>query len=134
MRDIPFQTQVFERYSRVEKALENAILESYLQGVSTRKIQNVISTLGVDKISPSYVSSIAKELDSKVMVFLSRPIDTYIPYIFVDASYFKVREGIRYANEALLIVAGIRSDGIRDDIYLGKQDNTLCRSWTEITA
>lgn len=114
LRDIPFETQVFERYSRVEKALENAIIESYLQGVSTRKIQNVISTLGVDKISPSYVSSIAKELDSKVMEFLSRPIDTYIPYIFVDASYFKVREGIRYANKALLIVAGIRSDGIRE--------------------
>jgi len=114
LRDIPFKTQVFERYSQVEKALENAIIESYLQGVSTRKIQNVISTLGVNKISPSYVSSIAKELDSKVMELLSRPIDTYIPYIFVDASYFKVREGIRYANKALLIVAGIRSDGIRE--------------------
>ena len=76
LRDIPFKTQVFERYSRVEKALENAIIESYLQGVSTRKVQHVISTLGVEKISPSYVSSIAKELDSKVMEFLSRPIDT----------------------------------------------------------
>ena len=55
LRDIPFKTQVFERYSRVEQALENAIIESYLQGVSTRKIQNVISTLGVEKISASYV-------------------------------------------------------------------------------
>jgi transposase-like protein len=61
LRDIPFKTQVFERYSRVERALENAIIESYLQGVSTRKIQNVISTLGVEKLSASYVSSIANK-------------------------------------------------------------------------
>ena len=63
MRDIAFKTQAFERYSRVEKALENAILEPYLQRVSTRKIQNVISTLGAIVISPSYISSIAKERD-----------------------------------------------------------------------
>jgi transposase-like protein len=53
------------------------------------------------------------------MEFLSRPIDTYITYIFVDASYFKVREGIRYANKALLIVAGIRSDVIREILEPG---------------
>jgi putative transposase len=114
LRDIPFQTQVFERYSRTEKALENAIIESYLQGVSTRKIQNVISTLGVEKISASYVSKIAKELDSKVEEFLSREVEPHIPYLFVDASYFKVRDGIRYSNKALLVIAGIREDGIRE--------------------
>ena len=114
LRDIPFKTQVFERYSRVEQALENAIIESYLQGVSTRKIQNVISTLGVEKISASYVSSIAKELDEKVIGFLSRPVESHIPYLFVDASYFKVRDGIRYVNKALLVIAGIRNDGVRE--------------------
>ena len=96
LRDIPFQTKVFERYSRTEKALENAFLESYLQGVSTRKIQDIIAHLGVEKISASYVSKIAAELDQNVDLFLSRPIETYIPYLFVDASYFKVRDGIRY--------------------------------------
>ena len=65
--------------------MENAIIESYLQGVSTRKIQNVIYTLGVEKISASYVSSIAKELDEKVIGFLSRPVESHIPYLFVDA-------------------------------------------------
>jgi len=114
LRDIPFKTQVFERYSRVEKALENAIIESYLQGVSTRKIQNVIATLGGEKISASYVSSIAKDLDAKVIEFLSRPVESHIPYLFVDASYFKVRDGIKYTNKALLVIAGIRNDGIRE--------------------
>ncbi len=114
LREVPFQTRVFERYSRIEKSLESVILESYLQGVSTRKIQDVISHLGIEKISPSYVSSLTKELDDKVQAFLSRPVDPYIPYLFVDASYFKVREGVRYLNKALLLIAGIRSDGIRE--------------------
>jgi transposase-like protein len=114
LRDIPFKTQIFERYSRVEKALENAIIESYLQGVSTRKIQDIVAHLGVDKISASYVSKIAAELDQNVHLFLSRPIETYIPYLFVDASYFKIRDGVRYVNKALLVIAGIRSDGFRE--------------------
>lgn len=114
LRGIPFQTQVFERYSRTEKALENAIVESYLQGVSTRKVQEVIRHLGVEKISASYVSKIAKELDSKVDLFLSRPIEQHYPYIFVDASYFKIRNDTRYSNKALLVIAGIREDGIRE--------------------
>lgn len=114
LRTIPFQTKVFERYSRVEKALENAIIESYIEGASTRNIENIISQLGVEKISPSYVSSVAKELDSQVLMLLSRPIDAHIPYIFVDASYFKVRDGIRYSNKALMVIAGIKEDGIRE--------------------
>jgi transposase-like protein len=114
LRDTPFQTKVFERYSRVEKALENAIIESYLQGVSTRKIQDIVAHLGVEKISASYVSKIATELDKNVNLFLSRPIETYIPYLFVDASYFKIRDGVRYVNKALLVIAGIRSDGFRE--------------------
>lgn len=114
LREIPFRTKVFERYSRTEKALENAILESYLQGVSTRKIQDIVAHLGVDQVSASYVSRIASELDKKVHDFLTRPIDAYLPYIFVDASYFKVREEIRYVNKALLVMAGIRNDGYRE--------------------
>ncbi|KUG14215.1 transposase [hydrocarbon metagenome] len=77
LRDISFTTQVFERYSRVEKDLENAIIESYLQGVSTRKIQDIVAHLGVEKISDSYVSKIAAELDQNVHLFLSRPIDCF---------------------------------------------------------
>jgi putative transposase len=114
LRDISFRTQVFEKYSRIEKALEIAIIEPYLQGVSTRKIEEVISHLGIQKISASYVSSVAKELDSKVNEFLSRSIESHIPYLLLDASYFKIRDGIRYSNKALLVIAGIREDGMRE--------------------
>ena len=95
-REFSFETKVFERYSRVEKALINAIIESYLQGVSTRKVQDIVSQLGIDQLSASSVSRISRELDEKVEEFLKRPIEQEIPYLFVDASYFKVRAESRY--------------------------------------
>lgn len=113
-REIPFETKVFNRYSRVEKALINAVLESYLQGVSTRRIQDIVSRLGIESLSASSVSRISKELDEKVEEFLKRPIEHPIPYLFVDASYFKVRTNSRYVTKAFMIVTGIRDDGYRE--------------------
>jgi len=113
-REIPFETRVFDRYSRVEKALINAVLESYLQGVSTRRIQDIVSQLGIESLSASSVSRMAKELDEKVEEFLKRPIEHPIPYLFVDASYFKVRTDSRYVTKAFMIVTGIRDDGYRE--------------------
>lgn len=113
-REYPFDTKVFERYSRVERALINAVIESYLQGVSTRRVQDIVSRLGVEDLSASSVSRISKELDEKVEEFLRRPIDHAIPYLFVDASYFKVRNDSRYITKAFLVVTGIRDDGYRE--------------------
>jgi len=90
-REVPFKTQVFDRYSRVEKSLRIAIAESYLQGVSTRKVQDIVSKFGLENISASEVSRITKELDEKVKEFLERQIEANINYLFLDASYFKVR-------------------------------------------
>ena len=113
-REMPFQTKIFDRYSRVEKALINAIVESYLQGVSTRRVQDIVSRLGIEELSASSVSRIARELDEKVEEFLKRPIEHPISYLFVDASYFKVRANSRYVTKAFLIVVGIRDDGYRE--------------------
>ena len=113
-REMPFETKVFDRYSRVEKALINAIAESYVQGVSTRRVQDIVSHLGIENFSASSVSRIAKELDEKVDEFLKRPIEHPIEYLFVDASYFKVRTDSRYVTKAFLIVTGIRDDGYRE--------------------
>jgi putative transposase len=113
-RETSFETKVFDRYSRVEKALINAVLESYLQGVSTRRIQDIVSRLGIESLSASSVSRISKELDEKVEEFLKRPIEHPIPYLFVDASYFKVRTDSRYITKAFMIVTGIRDDGYRE--------------------
>jgi putative transposase len=113
-RDRPFESKVIPKYARVEKAMEAAIIESYLQGVSTRRVQDVVSQLGVENLSASTVSRIAKELDQVVEEFLKRPIELPIRYFFVDASYFKVRSGGRYLNKALFVATGVREDGYRE--------------------
>jgi len=114
LRETSFETKVFDRYSRIEKALINAVAESYIQGVSTRKIQDIVSHLGLDQLSPSSISRISKELDDKVNEFLNRPIEKKIKYLFVDASYFKVRFESRYVNRAFLVIIGVREDGYRE--------------------
>jgi transposase-like protein len=129
-RDRSFKSCVFDKYSRVELALTNAIAESYLQGVSTRRIRDVVSHLGVERLSASTVSRIAKELDEKVAEFLKRPIERPIPYIYVDASYFKVRDGGKYVTKAFLIVTGVRDDGYREILGAKITDNESEGFWS----
>src|SRR5271157_854280 len=89
-REISFATKVFDRYSRVEKSLINAVIESYLQGVSTRRVQDIVSRLGVEDLSASSVSRISRELDGRVEEFLKRVVcrifcnldSPVIPHIF----------------------------------------------------
>jgi len=114
IREFPFKTRVFERYSRVEESVRVAVAESYFEGVSTRKVEKVFSKFGLNNISASEVSRIAKKLDKLVNEFLNRPIEGSIPYLFLDASYFKVRTDGRYINKALLVVTAIHDDGYRE--------------------
>ncbi len=73
IREFPFKTRVFEKYSRVEKALESLIIESYINGVSTRDVEDVVKSLGVEKVSPEYVSRLNKGLDENIKSFINRP-------------------------------------------------------------
>ncbi len=111
IREFPFETMVFERYSRVEKALDSVILESYIQGVSTRNVTNVVQSLGMENVSASYVSALASGLDVNVRAFLERPIESPMKFMYIDA---KVREDGRYRNRALYACIGINSDGKRE--------------------
>lgn len=122
IREKPFQTILFDRYSRVERALENAIVESYIQGVSTRRIRSIVESLGIEGISGDTVSRMAHELDQSVREFLDRPIEVPIVYLNVDAVYLKVRDHGRYVSKAVLIIAGIRIDGYREILGLKVAD------------
>ncbi len=108
------RTLKIERYSRVEQALLMSVAESYIQGVSTRRMEDLVRSFGLNSLSASEVSRLCRILDEKVDEFLKRPIETGIRYLFVDATYFKVREGAQYKTRALLIVAGVREDGLRE--------------------
>ena len=80
IRSGSFETTVFDKYSTVEKALDSVIAESYINGVSTRSVNNIINSLGVS-VSPEYVSSLNKELDTNVKEFLETRIEDRIIYM-----------------------------------------------------
>jgi putative transposase len=113
-------------------ALLMAIAESYIQGVSTRRVENIVSNFGLDKLSASEVSRICQMLDEQVDEFLKRPIEKEIRYLYVDASYFKVRNGARYVNRALLIVTGVREDGYREILAAKIADSEGEEFWSEL--
>ena len=131
IREFPFKTKVFERFSRVEESVRVAVAESYLEGVSTRKVEKVFSKFGLDRISASEVSRIAKKLDKLVKEFLNRPIVGPIPYLFLDASYYKVRTDGRYINKALLVVTAIHKDGHREILSATVADSEDESCWED---
>ncbi|MCD1296384.1 IS256 family transposase [Methanocella sp. CWC-04] len=111
-REVSFETSVFGRYSRAEKAIVNTISESYLQGVSTRKMKKVLSMLDVE-VSKSTVSRILEELDEDIREFLERPLGV-TPYVFVDATYVKIRDNGRYVTKPLFTAMGVNSEGYKE--------------------
>lgn len=98
-REGRFQTELFEKYQRNEKALTLAIMEMYVQGVSTRKVKKITEELcGLD-ISRSQVSNLAKGLDEEIAVWRSRPLKKKYPYLVVDARYEDIRSGLHVTSQ-----------------------------------
>ncbi|AGF97756.1 Mobile element protein [Methanosarcina mazei Tuc01] len=91
-----------------------------------------MTALGVEGISASSVSRITKELDEKVSEFLSKPIEHEIPYLLIDATYFKVRDGLHYENKALFVVAGVRDDGYREILGTRLADSEASMFWEDL--
>jgi len=114
LRDTPFHTTVFQNYSRIDESLKNAVLESYINGVSTRNVQAIVGQLGVDELSASSVSRISKKLDEAVDEFLKRPIEKAMPFVYVDATYCKIRDEGKYVSKALYIAVGVNDEGYRE--------------------
>jgi putative transposase len=99
---------------RSEVALMNVIQEAYINGVSTRKIEKLAKSLGIDSISRSQVSEITKELNDQVAAFRNRPLEKIYPVLWVDALYEKIRYGKHVKNMAVLVVIGVDESGHRD--------------------
>ena len=129
IREFPFRTAVFDRYSRVEKALDSVILESYIQGVSTRNVKSIVESLDMENVSASYVSTLASELDSRVREFLERPIESPMKFIYIDATYFKVRENGKYRSRALYVCIGINPEGRREILSARLYDSETDIEW-----
>jgi len=113
-----FCTNLFERYARNEKALVLAMMEAYIEGVSTIRLKDITEELCGISFSASTVSNLAKSLDDKVYAFKKRPLASYCPYIIIDATYIKVRIDQSVQNMAALLVVGINSQGYREILAL----------------
>jgi len=99
---------------RSEAALMSVIHEAYINGVSTRKIERLAKSLGIDSISRSQVSHITKELNDQVKAFRERPLQETYPVLWVDSLYEKIRVGHRVQNMAVAVVVGLDEQGRRD--------------------
>ena len=97
-----------------EKALAAVIQEAYIQGVSTRSVDELVKAMGMTGISKSQVSRLCADIDERVNAFLSRPIEGDWPYLWIDATYVKVREAGRIVSVAVIIAVGVNTDGVRE--------------------
>ena len=101
-----------------EKALVAVIQEAYVQGISTRSVDDLVKAMGMSGISKSQVSRLCEEIDDRVKTFLERPIEGSWPYLWIDATYVKVREAGRIISVAVIIAVAVNTDGRREVLGL----------------
>src|SRR4051794_3046001 len=97
-----------------EKALSAVVQEAYVHGVSTRSVDELVQAMGMSGISKSQVSRLCAEIDERVKAFLDRPLEGDWPYLWIDATYVKVRESGRIVSVAVIIAVGVNGDGRRE--------------------
>ena len=113
-----------------EKALTAVIQEAYIQGISTRSVDDLVKAMGMSGISKSQVSRLCEEIDERVHTFLDRPIEGDWPYIWIDATYLKVRQAGRIVSVAVIIAVGVNSDGRREVLGMDIGASEAATFWT----
>jgi len=132
-RDGTFSTQLFARYQRSEKALVLALMEMYVEGVSTRKVREITEALCGTSFSKSLVSELAGQLDEELDAWRKRPLtETTYPYLSVDARYEHVRQDGRIVSQGVLIVAGVRADGHREILAIEVADTESTATYHQL--
>ncbi|TIQ34616.1 MAG: IS256 family transposase, partial [Mesorhizobium sp.] len=114
-----------------EKALTAVIQEAYVQGISTRSVDDLVKAMGMSGISKSQVSRLCEEIDGKVKAFLERPIEGDWPYLWIDATYLKVRRGGRIVSVAVIVAVGVNADGRREVLGMEIGASEAEPIWTE---
>lgn len=119
---------------RWEQAFTNVVAESFVLGVSTRKVEDLVEAMGATGMSKSEVSRMAAVLDDQVKEFRARTFDKAFPYVWLDAIYVKVREGGRGVSKAVLIATGVNADGEREVLGMQVADNEMTAAWRSFLA
>jgi hypothetical protein len=110
-----------------EKALTAVIQEAYVHGISTRSVDDLVQAMGMSGISKSQVSRLCVEIDDKVQTFLNRPLEADWPYVWLDATYVKVRQAGRIVSVAVIIAVGVNSGGRpHDSPHLSDRSENIC--------
>jgi Transposase, Mutator family len=132
LRTGSFFPSLLERRRRVDQALFAVVMEAYLHGVSTRKVDDLVKALGADTgISKSEVSRICADLDTEVGAFRDRSLaEQAFPYVFLDATYCKARVNHRVVSQAVVIATGVRADGWREVLGFAVGDSEDGAFWT----
>ncbi|WP_077356224.1 IS256 family transposase [Virgibacillus halodenitrificans] len=127
-----FSPTVFEKYRRCDQAFALSMLEMVINGVSTRKVKNVVEQLCGEYVSKSFVSSLTEKLDPIVNEWANRPLNTeYYRYVYVDAMYIKVREHHKVVSKAVYIATGLNEGNRRDIIGLRVSHEESYEAWHE---
>ena len=131
LRGATFQTAVIERYRRRETSVEEAIVEMYLAGVSTRRIEDVSELLWGAPVSSGTVSNLNEKAFASIEAWRQRPLEGDYPYVFVDGIYLKRSWGGSYENVAVLVAIGVNSTGDREVIGCAEGYTESADSWRE---
>jgi putative transposase len=108
------------------------IEEAYVQGVSTRSVDELVKAMGMTGISKSQVSRLAGAIDERVNAFLDRPIEGDWPYLWIDATYVKVREGGRIVSAAVIVAVAVNTDGVREVLGIRVGPSEAEPFWTDV--
>jgi transposase-like protein len=114
-----------------EKALTAVIQEAYVQGISTRSVDDLVKAMGMSGISKSQVSRLCGEIDGKISTFLERPLEGDWPYVWLDATYVKARQDGRIVSVAVIIATGVNSDGRREVLGMTIGASEAETFWTD---
>jgi putative transposase len=132
-REGTFSTRLFCRYQRNEKALCLALMEMYIEGVSTRKVKDITEELCGTSFSRSLVSKLAGSLDSELEAWRNRRLEARAyPYLYVDARYEKVRVDGRVVNQGVLVISAVRDDGFREILAVEVTDTESEATYQEL--
>ena len=133
-RDGEFQTELFERYQRSEKALVLAMVQMYLEGVSTRKVSAITEALCGLEVSKSQVSALTAKLDAEIAEWRMRPLTEEYPYLIFDARYEKVRRCGAVVSQGVLVAIGISAAGCREVLGCWVAESESEASWGAVFA
>jgi putative transposase len=130
LRNLPFESAIIERYRRRETSVEEALVEMYLAGVSTRRVEDITEALWGTRVSSSTVSELNKKIYGQIEAWRNRPIEGEHPYLFLDGIWLKRCWGGEVRNVAVLVAVGVNTEGFREILGVMEGAKEDKESWT----